>query len=101
MNNMKSILRTTTVFTGLFILLNTGFAVKCHATGTDWNQPFDTIVKEIDLGCITKQLVVKTDYRNGLLIRSKRFVFYINRNKSQVLFVSNRLSFSKGDFEYI
>jgi hypothetical protein len=57
--------------------------------------------KNINLGCITKQVYLKAEKNNGLLIKSNRFVFYINRKQKNLLFVSNKLTFSKGEFYFI
>jgi hypothetical protein len=98
---MKSILRTTTVSLALFILLNIGFTGSSYAFNPGITNFTDTAVKNVNLGCITKKIIVKANFNSGLLVKSKRFVFYINRKQKHILFVSDRLAFSKGNFEYM
>jgi len=94
---MKSILRSTTCF-GLFILLNICITGNIYGSNPTPKHS-GAIIKNIDFGCIIKQLSFTVDDKNSLLIKSKKFVFYINRKKKHVFFVSNLLAFSKGDFE--
>lgn len=98
---MKSILRTTALRFGLFVLLNMAFSGNSYALTSGTNVFSDIVHKNIDLGCITKQIVVKANYKNGLLVKSKKFVFYINRKQKQILFVSDSLAFSKDKFNCI
>ena len=87
---MKSILRTTACL-GLMMLINICYAGNIYASNPDYNKQTDVIMKPSDLGCITNQLSAKVGFKNGLLIKSKMFVFYINRKQKHVLFVSNKL----------
>ena len=97
---MKTIKRTSSIL-GLLIVLSIIFSANSFAQNTVKCNQVNTELKNIDLGCITKRASVKTGHNCGLLIKSKKFVFYINRKEKNLLFVSNKLTFSKGDFNCI
>jgi hypothetical protein len=97
---MKTI-QSRTAYLTLFILFNLSLAPAMFAQKPEKSKQFNAEMNTIDLGCITKQVAVKAGHKKGLLIKSKKFVFYINRKEKNMLFVSDKLTFSKGDFNII
>jgi len=95
---MKTIQKLTACL-ALFILFNCSITADIYAQKTDKCK--HTNLNTIDLGCVKKQVSLQAAQKKGLLIQSKKFVFYMNRMQNNLLFVSNRLTISKGDFNII
>ena len=95
---MKTLKKSITGL-ALFILLSCFINTDIYAQKADKYK--QTYLNTIDLGCVKKQVSIKAGEKKGLLIQSKKFVFYMNRMENNLLFVSNRLTISKGDFNII
>ena len=94
---MKRLFRSTSVCLGLLILLSLGFSVNSFGFAESRNSSIPKIVQNTDLYLKTKQFMIKADNKRGVLIKSKKFVFYVNKNQKQLVLVFDRLSFSKAD----
>jgi hypothetical protein len=93
---MKTIQRNIT-YLGFLIFLSIFLPGALYAQKPEKQNHSNNTSKIIDLGCITRQVSVKGGQNKGLFIKSKKFVFYVNRKQKDVMIGTNRISFSRGN----